>query len=77
MAKWTFEVSTQPFAVGEFPLLLNTTIDYTSITAPIYMLQGQYDVSACGGNYVGQLSATAAEFLGSKAVKWGDDLPAG
>ncbi|KAJ5307542.1 alpha/beta-hydrolase [Penicillium atrosanguineum] len=77
IAKWAFEVSTQPFAVGELPSLLNTTLDYTSITAPVYILQGQYDVSACGGNCVGLLDATAAMFPGSKAVEWVDDLPAG
>ncbi|PYH98271.1 alpha/beta-hydrolase [Aspergillus ellipticus CBS 707.79] len=77
VAEWAYEVASEPFAVGELPSLMATTIDYSNITAPVYILQGQFDLSACGGNCVGLINATAATFNGSQVVDWVDDLPAG
>ncbi|PWY92642.1 alpha/beta-hydrolase [Aspergillus heteromorphus CBS 117.55] len=77
VARWAYEVSSEPFAVGELPSLMATTIDFSNITAPVYILQGQFDLSACGGNCVGLINATADTFNGSEVVEWVDDLPAG
>ncbi|KAI0552290.1 alpha/beta-hydrolase [Xylaria curta] len=77
VAEWSYNVGSEPFALAELPTLLNTTIDYEAITGSVYLLQGQYDVSACGGNCVGLLEDTKALFTGAKAVEAVDDLPAG
>lgn len=77
VAEWTYDVASEPFAVGELPSLLATPLDYANITAPVLMLQGQFDVSACGGNCVGQLEAIKANFTNAKTVQTVDNLPAG
>jgi pimeloyl-ACP methyl ester carboxylesterase len=77
VAKWAFEVASEPFAVGELPSLMATNIDYSNITSPVYILQGKFDVSACGGNCVGLLDNSTTLFNGSRVVDWVDDLPAG
>jgi pimeloyl-ACP methyl ester carboxylesterase len=77
VAEWAHYVASEPFAIGELPSVLETQINYSDIKAPVFILQGQYDVSACGGNCVGLLNTTAALFNGSKAVKTVDNLPAG
>ena len=77
IAEWTYRVASEPFALGELPSLLATQIDYGNVTSPVLLLQGQYDVSACGGNCVGLLNDTKALFTGSKVVETVDDLPAG
>ncbi|KAI7969164.1 hypothetical protein EIK77_006069 [Talaromyces pinophilus] len=77
VAEWAYRVASEPFALGELPSLLATDIDYGNITAPVLVLQGKYDVSACGGNCVGLLNATKALFTGSEVVETVDDLPAG
>ncbi|KAI3316696.1 alpha/beta-hydrolase [Xylariaceae sp. AK1471] len=77
VAEWSYNVGSEPFAVAELPTLLSTTIEYGAITGSMLVIQGQYDVSACGGNCVGLLEATAALFTGASAVETVDDLPAG
>lgn len=77
MAEWTYGVASEPFAVGELPSLLATTMAYENITAPTFMLQGQFDVSACGGNCVGVLDGIKANFSSAAVVETVDNLPAG
>ncbi|EIW55290.1 alpha/beta-hydrolase [Trametes versicolor FP-101664 SS1] len=77
VADWTFAVEAEPFALGELPSLLDTQIAFDHVTAPVLVLQGRHDVSACGGDCVGLLDATAALFTGSKGVQTVDNLPAG
>ncbi|KAF2092483.1 alpha/beta-hydrolase [Rhizodiscina lignyota] len=77
VAEWTYNVASQPFAIGELPTVLETTIDYSKIKAPVLLLQGQFDVSACGGDCVGLINTTATLFNNSKRVQYVDDLPAG
>ncbi|PWY88895.1 alpha/beta-hydrolase [Aspergillus sclerotioniger CBS 115572] len=77
VAEWAFTTESEPFAVGELPSLLETTIEYGNITAPVLVLQGQFDVSACGGNCVGLLNSTKALFTAAKTVETVDNLPAG
>ncbi|KAM0263744.1 hypothetical protein ACHAQJ_001059 [Trichoderma viride] len=77
VAEWTYNVASQPFAVGELPSLLATTIEYGDIKAPVLVLQGQFDVSACGGNCVGVVNGTKDIFTGAKVLEYVDNLPAG
>jgi pimeloyl-ACP methyl ester carboxylesterase len=77
VAEWSYNVGSEPFALAELPTLLNTTIDYEAITGSVLVIQGQYDVSACGGNCVGLLEATGELFTGARAVETVDNLPAG
>lgn len=77
VAEWSYDVASEPFAVGELPSLLATTIAYWNITAPTLLLQGQYDVSACGGNCVGVLDNIKGNFSSAPVVETIDNLPAG
>ncbi|KAK9422272.1 putative Alpha/beta-hydrolase [Seiridium unicorne] len=77
IAEWSYAVSSEPFGAAELLSLLHTTVHFEDIAAPVLMLQGQYDVSACGGDCVGLLDSFVANFTTSKAVKIVDDLPAG
>lgn len=77
IAQWAYDVASEPFAVGELPSLLNTTMAYSSVTAPTLMLQGRYDVSACGGDCVGLLDVIKTNFSSASTVVTVDDLPAG
>ncbi|KAL7931778.1 Alpha/Beta hydrolase protein [Trichoderma chlorosporum] len=77
VAEYTFNVASEPFAVGELPSLLATTIDYDAIKAPVLVLQGQYDISACGGNCVGVVNGTKDIFTGTETLEYVDNLPAG
>jgi len=77
VAEWTYSTGSEPFAVAELPSVLATTIDYANITAPVLILQGQYDVSACGGDCLGVLDGAKALFTGAKVVETVDNLPAG
>lgn len=77
VAEWAYYIGSEPFAVGELPTLLAANISYSSITAPVLILQGQFDVSACGGDCAGLLNDTAALFTGSSFVATVDNLPAG
>ncbi|KAI0005735.1 alpha/beta-hydrolase [Xylariaceae sp. FL0662B] len=77
VAQWSYEVGSEPFAVGELPSLLDTAIEYDNITAPVLILQGQFDLSACGGNCVGLLEDTKGMFSNAKTVEAVDNLPAG
>ncbi|KAJ8115615.1 hypothetical protein ONZ43_g4630 [Nemania bipapillata] len=77
VAEWSYNVGSEPFAVAELPTLLGTTIEYDAIKGSVLILQGKYDVSACGGDCVGLLEGAAALFTGAAAVETVDDLPAG
>lgn len=77
VAEWAYSVESEPFAVGELPSLLTTKIEYGNITSPVLVLQGRYDVSACGGECVGVINGTKTLFTGAKVVETVDDLPAG
>ncbi|KAL9481004.1 hypothetical protein ACSS6W_005790 [Trichoderma asperelloides] len=77
VAEWSYNVASEPFAVGELPSLLATTIDYGEIKAPVLVLQGQFDVSACGGNCIGVVNGTTDIFTGAKVLEYVDNLPSG
>lgn len=77
VAEYTFNVASEPFAVGELPSVLATTVNYKDIKAPVLVLQGQFDVSACGGNCVGVVNGTKELFTGAKVLEYVDNLPAG
>lgn len=77
VAEWTYNVASEPFAVGELPSLLATNVSYSEIKAPVLVLQGQFDVSACGGNCVGVVNGTKDIFTGAKVLEYVDNLPAG
>lgn len=77
VAEWAYGVASEPFAVGELPSLLATALAYGDVTAPTLILQGQYDVSACGGNCVGVLDRIRGNFTSAPVVETVDDLPAG
>lgn len=77
VAQWAYDIASEPFAVGELPSLLKSTIGYSNITAPTLLLQGRYDVSACGGDCVGLLDSIKTNFSSASAVVTVDDLPAG
>ncbi|KAM0512143.1 hypothetical protein ACHAPE_009193 [Trichoderma viride] len=77
VAEWTYNVASEPFAVGELPSLLATNVSYSDIKAPVLVLQGQFDVSACGGNCVGVVNGTKDIFTGAKVLEYVDNLPAG
>lgn len=77
VAEWTYRVESEPFAVGELPSLLATTIDYKDITAPVLIQLGEFDVSACGGYCIGVLNQTYSMFTQAKVLKTVDNLPAG
>ncbi|KAK8022581.1 hypothetical protein PG993_013348 [Apiospora rasikravindrae] len=77
VAEWTHGRGSEPFAVGELPSLLATNITYEDIKAPVQIVQGRYDVSACGGNCVGQLDEIRGNLTGARVVETVEDLPAG
>lgn len=77
VAEWSYNVASEPFAVGELPSLLATTIDYGEIKASVLVLQGQFDVSACGGNCIGVVNGTKDIFTGAKVLEYVDNLPSG
>ncbi|KAI1453931.1 alpha/beta-hydrolase [Annulohypoxylon moriforme] len=78
VAEWSHYQGSEPFAVGELPsLLASSPLSFESITAPVLILQGQFDLSACGGNCVGLLDGMKGTFNGSKAVETVDNLPSG
>ncbi|KAK7408693.1 hypothetical protein QQX98_009107 [Neonectria punicea] len=77
VVEWAYRVEGEPFAVGELPSLLKTKIQYDNVTAPVFILQGQFDLSACGGNCVGVLNGTKSLFTNAKTLQLVDDLPAG
>ena len=77
VSSWAHGVEAQPFAVGELPSLLRSSIQYNNVKAPVLVLQGQYDLSACGGNCIGVLNGTKALFTKAKSLKYIDNLPSG
>jgi len=77
IAEWSYNAASEPFAFGELLSILNTEINYSNIEAPVFLLQGRYDVSACGGDCVGLMENAAALFKGSKSVKFIDNIQAG
>ncbi|POS81096.1 hypothetical protein DHEL01_v200512 [Diaporthe helianthi] len=77
VAEWSYNVGSEPFAVAELPTLLATKIGYGNVTAPVLVLQGKYDTSACGGNCVGVLDGLCANFTAAADLRTVDDLPAG
>lgn len=77
VAEWAYDVASEPFAVGELPSLLATTVAYGNITAPTLLLQGQFDLSACGGNCIGLLDEFEGNLTSAPIVKTVDNLPAG
>ncbi|PQE06047.1 Alpha Beta hydrolase protein [Rutstroemia sp. NJR-2017a BBW] len=78
IAEWTYAVASEPFAVAELPTLLAADIKFEDIKAPVLVLQGRYDVSACGGECVGVINGTTkALFSGAEDFEYVDDLEAG
>ena len=80
IAKWTYDVGSEPFAVGELISLLASYNNFNNITAPVLVLQGQYDISACGGNCVGFVEEDNLRkyvFKDAKSIEVVNDLPAG
>lgn len=70
-------MDSQPFGIGGLPSLLATEIPNGNITAPVLVLQGQYDLPSCGGNCLGLLNGTRELFSNAKVVETVDNLPAG
>ncbi|PQE15019.1 Alpha Beta hydrolase protein [Rutstroemia sp. NJR-2017a BVV2] len=78
IAEWAYEVQSEPFAVAELPTLLAADIRFEDVRAPVLVLQGRYDVSACGGECVGVINGTTRGlFTGAEGFEFVDDLPAG
>ncbi|KAF2728820.1 alpha/beta-hydrolase [Polyplosphaeria fusca] len=77
VAEWSYAVSGEPFAVGELPSLLATYDNFDNVTAPVLIVQGQFDVSACGGDCVGLLGEARKLFGRARLVETVEDLPAG
>lgn len=80
IAKWTHEVASEPFAVGELISLLAEYNNFNNVTAPVFVLQGQFDVSACGGNcvdFVKEETLRTDVFESAKSIQVVNDLPAG
>ncbi|KAK8108935.1 hypothetical protein PG984_014736 [Apiospora sp. TS-2023a] len=77
IAEWTHTRGSEPFAVGELPSLLATNITYGTVQAPVQIVQGLYDVSACGGNCTGQVQEFRGNLSGALVVETVEDLPAG
>ncbi|ELQ40721.1 hypothetical protein MCOR27_006307 [Pyricularia oryzae] len=76
-AEWTHARASEPFGIGEIPSLTSTAIEFGDIETPVLLLQGRYDLSACGGDCVGELEAWKGNLTGSPAVEVVEDLPAG
>lgn len=77
LAEWSYKVGSEPFAVAELPTLLATDIKFGNVTAPVLVLQGQYDTSACGGTCLGVLHRLRENFTAAADLRTVDDLPAG
>lgn len=77
MARWSYDVASEPFAIAELPTLLAAEIDYGNVTAPTLVLQGKYDTSACGGDCLGLLDGLNASFTAAASLLTVDDLPSG
>ncbi|KAI1468228.1 uncharacterized protein F4812DRAFT_425993 [Daldinia caldariorum] len=78
VAEWSHYQNSEPFAVGELPsLIASSPLDFKGVTASVLAIQGQFDLSACGGNCVGLLDGLKDDFAGAKIVKTVDNLPAG
>ncbi|KAI1803182.1 alpha/beta-hydrolase [Daldinia bambusicola] len=78
VAEWSYYQNSEPFAVGELPsLIASSPLDFKGVTASVLAIQGQFDLSACGGNCVGLLDGLKDDFAGAKIVKTVDNLPAG
>ncbi|KAI1441331.1 alpha/beta-hydrolase [Annulohypoxylon stygium] len=78
VAEWSHYQGSEPFAIGELPsLLASSPLKFESVTAPVLVIQGQFDLSACGGNCVGLLDGMKDTFSGAKAVETIDNLPSG
>lgn len=77
VAEWAHTVSSEPFAVGELLSLLQKPVAFENITSSVLLLQGQYDLSACGGDCIGYLNQTLEKFGAARVVRVVDNLPAG
>lgn len=77
VAEWSYRDQAEPFAVGELPTVLASMNNLNNITAPVLILQGQFDVSACGGNCVGVVNKTHEVFQSASVLEVVDDFPAG
>lgn len=77
VVEWAFDVVCEPFGVGELPTLMATPWVFENVTAPTLVLQGRYDVSACGGDCVGLLDTLKDNFTAAAVLETVDDLPAG
>ncbi|KAF1972412.1 alpha/beta-hydrolase [Bimuria novae-zelandiae CBS 107.79] len=73
-------IASEPFAIGELLSLLASYNGFHGVTAPILVLQGQFDVSACGSNCVDILDEETLRkkvFKTAKSIELFNDLPAG
>ena len=80
VANWSHEAASEPFGVGELISLLADYNNFNNVTAPVLLLQGQFDVSACGGNCVDFLEEGGLRkdvFESAKSIQLVNDLPAG
>ena len=80
VAEWAHDAVGEPFAAGELLSLIADYTNFNNVTAPVFVLQGQYDLSACGGDCVELLSEKTMRkkvFQKAKTIKLVDDLPAG
>ncbi|KAF2108926.1 Alpha/Beta hydrolase protein [Lophiotrema nucula] len=77
VAEWSYEHQAEPFAIGELPTLLASFDNFNNISAPVLVIQGQFDLPPCGGNCLGQLERTKTVFQKARIIETVDDLPAG
>lgn len=80
IVEWTHNTMAEPFAAGELPSLLASYNNFNNVTAPVLVIQGQFDVSACGGNCVGLVDQDTLRqqlFSLAELIQTIDDLPAG
>ncbi|KAK4119018.1 alpha/beta-hydrolase [Parathielavia appendiculata] len=76
VAEWLYEHQS-PYAIGEALTAGAWALDFGSIAVPVQVVQGRYDLTACGGNCGGVLDGTAALFTGSPKVEVNGDFEGG
>ncbi|KAH6629945.1 Alpha/Beta hydrolase protein, partial [Chaetomium sp. MPI-SDFR-AT-0129] len=67
VAEWLYDTQ-QPIALGDLVTAGTLTIDLANIKVPVQVVQGRYDLTACGGFCDGLLDNAAASFPNSPRV---------
>ncbi|KUJ13619.1 alpha/beta-hydrolase [Mollisia scopiformis] len=66
-----------PFAIGELLSAGATVLNLSAIEVPVQVVEGAYDLTACGGNCIGVVNETASFFPNSKNVEVNGSFNAG